>query len=327
MDVPSRNGLSFVGNGATIKMLGTTANTPGNFNIITVDGGSNISFTNLTLVGDNTSTAPSGTNAACSPSGSLEWQYGIAFNGTSTGSVTNANIKNICGDFIEMQPYLEPDGLFNWSQPATHISVSGGTFSVAGRQGITVEDGSGVTISGITMSHVGQAAIDVEQDAVNGIGYNVTLTGSTFTGIGAAVMSNWGLAPGPNSGDITVTNNSETNTLNCLPMVWVQTPSGDAPRSGYVVTGNNFPLGQPLGEFGSVNNVTVENNSAKGAQNNCGYNYALKGTNVNTATVENNNLGSTVTVLSAGSGNTNVTACGNSDGLSNLPNLPTSCPV
>ena len=94
-----------------------------------------------------------------------------------------------------------------------------------------------------------------------------------------------------------------------------------------MVTGNNFPLGQPLGEFGSVNNVTVENNSAKGAQNNCGYNYALKGTNVNTATVENNNLGSTVTVLSAGSGNTNVTACGNSDGLSNLPNLPTSCPV
>ena len=93
------------------------------------------------------------------------------------------------------------------------------------------------------------------------------------------------------------------------------------------MTGNSFPAGQPLAEFGSVDNVTIENNSAKGVINQCGYKYALQGTDVNTATVMHNSFGSAVTEISSGSGNTNVNACGNSDGLSEQPDLPTACPA
>ena len=325
IDLLNRNGLSLVGNGATIEMLGTTANSQSGFNIITVDGGSNISVSDMTLIGDNTSKSATGTNSVCSPAGPKEWQYGIAFNGTSVGSVTNVNIKDICGDFVEMQPFQGPAGSYQWSRPATNITISGGTFSVAGRQGMGLEDVEGATITGITMSHVGQEGIDLEDDAVGeGVVGSVALTDSSFSYIGDGVLADFGAQGGGiANGNITVSHNTQTHPVSCVPEVWGQGLNAKNPRTGFTITNNTFTPFSTMIYLKYFNNVTISGNVSKPVGNEgCG-GIGIDAKYIDGAIVENNDFGPNVTRLARTSNVTRVQACGNRDATGS--NLPTAC--
>jgi hypothetical protein len=325
INLVNRNGLSLVGNGATIEMLGTTANSQSGFNIIRVDGGSNMSFWDMTLIGDNTAKSATGTNSACSPAGPMEWQYGIAFDGTRTGNVTDVNIKNICGDFIEMQPYQGPTGSYHWPEPATDITVSGGTFSVAGRQGMGLEDVQGATITGVTMSHVGQEAIDLEDDAVGeGVVGHVSLTDSHFSYIGAGVLADFGAQGGGTAnGDIIVSNNTQTNPVSCVPEVWGQGLNARNPRMGFTITNNTFTPFSTMVSLKYFKNVTISGNVSKPVGNEgCG-GIGIEAKYIDGAILQNNNFGPNVTRLARTFNVTHVQACGNSD--ANGSNLPTAC--
>lgn len=180
-----------MGTASELRLLATTASSPGSLIMVDVNGGTNVNISNLSLVGDNTASTRDGKSNLCQPSGPLEWQYGVTFDGTRGGSLTDVNISHICGDFVEMQAYQTGGPPYTYAQrrPASNITITGGTFSVAGRQGFGLTDVTGATINGVTVMHVAQDAVDVES----------------------------GMATDPASSVTVETAHSQTSPIRCLP--------------------------------------------------------------------------------------------------------------
>jgi hypothetical protein len=285
-------------------------------------GGSDLSLENMTLVGTNTSAANTGDSATCNPSGPDEWEYGVNFEGVNTGNLTNLNVNHVCGDFVEMESGLDSKGANVWTEPSTNITVTGGTFQYAGRQGFSPTNISGLTINGISMSHVAQDGIDLETDVPQEVVQNVTVENSTFYNISAAVIANFGQS-GSAEDNITVTGNTETGTINCYPMVWA---GSSTPRRGYTITGNHFAPYAELANLTGLSNVTMNDNVDSGAYGSgrCGETAGSVLTNVNGMTMNNNDFGPTVSSISTVTSSQNISVCGNKDSVGS--DLPTACP-
>jgi hypothetical protein len=330
LTLTGRSGLTINGNGGEVKLLTTLANSSGSLSIWDVNGGSNITIENSTLIGDNPDTGGVPSTGQCSPSGTLEWQYGIAFEGTNTGTVKNDTIEDVCGDFVEAEPLDTTIQNPQFGDDATNITITGGGFYTAGRQGVGITDGNNVTVSGVTIENVSQDAIDVEADTAQELDSNITITNNTFSYIAGALLANFGAGGSPNVGTITFSGNTQTHPLNCIASVYGGTPSGSTARTNYVITNNNLEPYETLADLSSMNNVTITGNTDSGAAGNggCSNNGVYSGVNlddVNTATVSNNNFGSTVNTIDQVTGGSDITVCSNQDSQTTTFNLPTVC--
>lgn len=301
LQLVNRNNLTISGNGATFNTTNTEGQSGTKYWMPWyINGGTNISLSNMTLVG--TSTAPAscvgdgcGTSTICQPSGAFEFQVGLEYAGTDGGNVTDVNISQSCGDFIDFYPYCT--GAFTisggcggsnlWTQPAENITVTGGTDSVAGRQGMSVVDGEDITVQNTSQSWVGQDGIDVEPDSTLGYTNNLTFTGNTFTGIGNSAFNESG-GGDLGSGNVAFNNNTWTASVACAPLANVNASGVSPVPSGFTFSGNAgsvYGLQYTITDVNSVS-ITGNTNTYTGGVN-C-FDYAVTAATVNTITVTGN---------------------------------------
>jgi hypothetical protein len=328
--INNRSNVTLDGNNGQVKLLTTTANSAYNLSVWKVAGGSNITFTNMNLYGDNPDTGGDASNASCNPDGPLEYQYGIDFQGTHTGGLYAVNINNVCGDFVEVESQDDSAGDDIFADYSSNITIYGGTFNVAGRQGIAITNGDTVNIGGATIEDVAQDAIDVETDVAQEYATNIDIANNNFKYIAGGLLANFGAGGSPNVGTMTFKNNTQTNPLTCNPLIWGGTPSGSTTRTNYVITGNQLDPYYAMVNLTSVNDVTISNNTDSGAAGNggCSNSGVYPGVildGVNTATITNNNFGSAVNAIDQITGGSGLVACSNEDAEVSTFSLPTVC--
>ena len=129
-----------------------------------VVGGSNVTLRNLTVRGANPN-AGTATNAYVL---SLEGQAGVEFYATKKGTLQNCSISYTYGDFV----YI--------GHNATDTTVHGCTLTRSGRQGISVSDATGVSITRNNVSQVRCSSIDLETDSTAWSVENVAIFANTF---------------------------------------------------------------------------------------------------------------------------------------------------
>jgi hypothetical protein len=242
------------GNGATFDNTLTDTNAT----IWDAQGGSNITFENMTIEGSQESVWGTGATwlTNCSTGSPYEWQYGITFDGTQGGLVDNVTINDVSGDFIE----AEDDNGNSHSAPAANILIENSTFSYAGRMGIGVTDGDGVTVQNSSFSNVCGWMVDMETDTSYEYSANVNILNNTLDGGDFGMLSDGGNAAPANSGPVTVTG----NTMLAAPNTDVD-PITVNPITGTVSTGfvidNNYIITLNAGiAVNSENNGVINNN-------------------------------------------------------------------
>jgi hypothetical protein len=292
----SISGLSNVivnGNGSTFENIYTAADCPGGMTtpptadcpatIWQAVGGYNISFENMTIEGNSA--------AACNPSSSYEWQFGIAYNGTQGGTVNNVTVDDVYGDFVETQ-----DNGSTYSLPTTNILIENSTFNGAGRMGIGVTDASGVTVKNNSFDNACGWMVDIEPDTSWEYGQNVYVIDNTLGTVQLGMVVNYGSSSPANSGNIVVTGNTMTQvpqtTETTVQFGGVGLGTSPQARSGVTFNNNYVLAGGGSGvEFNYVNNVTMENNTILYGDQQGGSPVGFALFSVNTATIENNIVG------------------------------------
>lgn len=350
LQLQSRNNLTISGNGATFDS-GLTEGQTGTKDYVPwyVNGGTNITLKNMSVVGTSTALPHCvgdgcGTSTICQPSGAFEFQYGVEYAGTVGGNITNVNISQMCGEFIDFYPYCNGSftisggcqGTEIWTDPVENVIVNGGTDSVAGQQGLVVTDASNVTFENVNASWIGANGIDVEPDTTIGYTNGLTFDNNTFTGVGDSMFNESG-GGDLGSGNVTVDNNTWTAAVGCDPLAAVNASGVSPVPSGFTIDNNT---GAPLAlqySVANVDNVQLEGNSTTYTGGTSCFNYAVSASNIVNATMTGNvfyaNPGSTLNQPTAVYSASNVTGtvqiCGNTvaKGSGRLPlaQQPVAC--
>jgi hypothetical protein len=239
--VGDRNDLTFNGNGATLEQKTVKGNSAPMMQFV---GGSNLTVENLTLLGANPT-------PAYNPS--LEFSGGLKIAGVDGATIQNMTIQHMYGDFMT----IENEN----ATPAQNITVTGGNFDVAGRQGISVVDADGVDINGVTLGNTHSDDFDLESSAYSQADNNVTIENTTAFGSGQIWFSAGGT--GTHSGTVVVRNNVMTTAAaGTVVSAWAPL---DASKSNLTFTGNTLNVGADAQssalELTRAKNVTFDNNT------------------------------------------------------------------
>ncbi len=190
-------------------------------------------------------TAVEGPVAEPTFSDETEAQHGFVINGASHDvTLTGVRVTNVLGDFVAV------------SKNSSDVEVAGGTFSGAGRQGFSVNNGSDVVFRDNQLTRVNRSAVDIEplQDWEV---HRVAITGNTFTApIGNVIFANVGT--GESVTDIAVSGNA---VVGAPFSAKVSAPCGQR-RSGYTITDNvsDVMAQQPL-SFKRIDDLTIVGNT------------------------------------------------------------------
>ena len=280
--VTDRSDLIIDGNGSTFKSL-VGQDDASNWE---VQAGSNITFENLTIQGDNPYAGILQGDPGCYTT-SLEWQYGIAFDGTQGGTVNSVHIYDVYGDFVEAQDDLRV-GVYN-SPPSRNIMVENSYFDGNGRMGVGLTDVIGFTMQNTTMNDVCWDAVDVELDVNQEYGLDINIIDNTFGPMNFALLSNYGAGYGDHVGNITVSGNTET-----VPPATTESPIsiGQVPgtyRSNYTISNNYLlDLGGNGIEMAGIDNSTIENNAVLYASDQGGSPVGILLSDCHAALIEDN---------------------------------------
>lgn len=300
--VTDRSNLTIDGNGSTFKDLTTGTGSRSNWD---VQSGSNITLENMTIIGAN---ANAGTGSSCYTT-SLEWQYGINFEGTQTGIANHVTIEDTYGDFIEAQ-FDQRYSIYS-APPARNITVENSTFNANGRMGVGLTDVQGFTMQNSTMTNICMDAIDVELDVDQEYGQNINILNNTFGAMRYDLLSNYGAGNGSNVGNITVSGNIENGPLiNCEAPVVVVPPSGYY-RSGYTITNNHFLTYGDAVDLTRTDNATVSGNIVSFTNGGCGSMSGVNMTDSHTIWIESNTFANASVVDTMDSLTTGVTSLEN----------------
>jgi hypothetical protein len=138
------------------------------------EGGCLLTVENMTIIGPNTAGVVGTRNDS-----------GIQLSGVEGALIQKVNIKDVDGDFVTLSGLHEAGGQRNDGQanyPTTYTTITANSFSRSGRQGITPEYVTGVSITGNSFSGVAASTIDLEADVVGGCACNVHVDHNTFVG-------------------------------------------------------------------------------------------------------------------------------------------------
>lgn len=137
-------------------------------------GGSNITIDGLTVDGPD----PSG---AYDPN--REAEAGVAVHGTQGAMLRNLTIREVYGDFLVISEYTPVPGS-GVNVPARDVTVTGGYFETAGRQGIAMSgDSVNTTIDGNWFRDMSRSGIDIELLPGRAV-TNVRVTNNVFQDFG-----------------------------------------------------------------------------------------------------------------------------------------------
>ena len=225
--VQGKRNLTIEGNGATLK-AGTLGDQQRRHLWIT--GGSGIVVRNLTILG--AATTPGVYDATKS------FQHGVAISGATGVRIERVTIRNVYGDFV----YVGSGGGV-WSRDVT---VTGSTFSGAGRQGVAVVGGQGVVIDGNTLGNVGRSMFDLEPNQVTDGAVDVTISNNSTGYARNFWLANGGV--GLNVRNIVVRGNRATSATGGL--VWSYGPINGY-RGPFVITDNVFQFWGTVTDSGS----------------------------------------------------------------------------
>lgn len=330
LKIQSTSGLTIMGNGTTLDQATAGPKTKLRpIVLMTLDR--NLAVSDLSIEG-----AYDGTNGGVN----FEGDYGLLLEANSGVSLTGLKVKNIQGDFINLQA---PDSGFTGSSHAlnTNVSVTNSTFTNAGYHGLTIEAGDGVLFSGDTFSKIGVDAMDFEYDIYSTSFKNgkpteaaedhVTITDDTWKSFGddwfASLQPQ---SPGVDEQDVVLSNNTLDSAS---PLVQVE---GSTLNNGLTITGNTDSEPARSTSGGSitkpfvgstmtikdVSNVEIENNvfpvydGTKNYYPNHPYLAALAANHVNSLDLESNSFDGALGVLNPSSSeNSGIAECGNFYGV------------
>jgi hypothetical protein len=250
--VPYLNNVIVNGNGSTFEntLYGNGTTTGTNNTIWEAEGGSNITFENMTVLGPNNTDY-------CNINGNYEWQYGIAFNDTQGGMVNNVTINQTFGDSVETQDNDNNVAL----GPTTGIVIENSTLENDGRMAIGITDGRNITIENNTISACGEV-VDMETDTSGEYSQDVSIINNTIGWNSFGLLSMGGNAAPANSGDVTVTGNTMTYYPNTTEAAITLNSITGIVTTGFTITNNTLLTTGGNGvEVHNASNGTISNNT------------------------------------------------------------------
>jgi hypothetical protein len=251
----SRHNLTIVGNGAIFRQV-----TAGDYarRAWAFVGGSNLSITGTVVQGANPN--PGVYTAA------YEGQSAYYVGGVDTMTITAVQATNPYGDFVQIINSNNCKGCpAGPAVFAKHVTVTGSTFTGAGRQGVSVTAGSDVLISGNTLDKVGRSMFDIEptKNTASWGAERVTISGNT-TGT-AHLLWLACAGEGPDVQDIVVEHNTATGATG-TPLISVATPAGEGLRHRFTIRYNTWASvsGSPAPgfRFNNVESIVLAGNAA-----------------------------------------------------------------
>jgi hypothetical protein len=236
----NRTGLTFEGNGATLRSNGNSTETGALFWLSV--GNRDISIRNFSLVG--TSTSPGSYVAG------KEGAHGIIAGGLNI-DVANVSVSAVWGDCF-----------YVGGNSTNGVRFHDSTCHSNGRNGVTITAGSGVIIERITFVKVGYCTFDIEPTGSGAIANNITFRNNTahWTSgpYGGAFFAVDGGHTGSAINNITVTGNTVTGKS--LRTVF---SNGGTTRNSSVVFTNNSSTTSTSGPvliFAYIDGLTVTGN-------------------------------------------------------------------
>jgi hypothetical protein len=239
--VSNKKGLTFEGNGATLKL---TSGGDYNGSAIHVQNGStDTTIRDLSIVGNH---AAAGTKDTCC---SREHQHGIGVYSATDTLIEQVDISRVGGDCVNIKDFNAPNGKV-WSDGVT---IRGMTCRLTGRMGVVIHSARDVLIEDNVFDEIGYSVFGFEP--------NYSYQGSTGVTIRNNTIGSYGL-----------TNRYRGFLLYAWDAPWINGPSTirDVTLTGNTVAGNRGgKLGKMLGldvwvsgDAGNKFNFTVTNNTA-----------------------------------------------------------------
>jgi hypothetical protein len=239
LKISGKTNVTFNGNGATIKAVGTGYNENYSlFYFVTYGGGnSGITVRNFNLVGSDPTpgTFTSG----------QEGQHGILVDGGTNFEIDHNTFSAAFGDGVEV------------NSGASYVRIHDNLLTNTGRNGLSVIWGNHVEFDHNTLGHMGYMPFDVEP--------NTSSQPSSFVNIHDNATGYWSNAffavDGSQTGaaihDISVTNNTSTGK-SLLTVV-----TGPGRKQNVVFSGNRSTVssGGPVLQFSRVDGLTVTGNT------------------------------------------------------------------
>ena len=253
LEITNRQGLTFDGNGATLRA--DTDADQGRRHLV-FEGGGGIVIHDLTIRGANH--AASATSAPYVAD--KESQHAFSFQGVNGATLDHVRALGVYGDFVYIG--VGKDGR-TWSND---VNVTNSVFIGSGRQGISVIAAQNVVIDHNTIEGVARSMFDIEPNSPRDGALNVRITNNHTGMAGNFWLASKGSGTGT-IGDITVTDNlSDAATGNVM---WVA-GSGAKSRGPFVIERNLFHLRGTAHDSNSVGafyfsrctDVTVQANVA-----------------------------------------------------------------
>jgi hypothetical protein len=250
----NRSGLTFEGNGATLRSNGDASRASSLFHL---NGGNrNIRIRNFTLVGN------SSTPGVWSTVG--EQAHGIAVNGGTGVEIANVTVSAVWGDGLYVRGWADTVWLHD-----SHVVSNG-------RMGVAIVSGRNVTVERVAFDKVGYGVFDIEPNEATGGASNVKFINNTVGVVsqvrGKAFLFGANGAAGSVVSDVTVSGNTVTgdsldtyvtNTTRRQNIAFTNnTAHGVSPGpvlyfahvDGLTVTGNVQPL--TSGSLASISDCT-----------------------------------------------------------------------
>jgi hypothetical protein len=157
--------------GISDRFVDASTTVPTGFDIMWfVEGGCDLVFENMDIVGPNT---------AGNPGGSLQQDSAIQVAGSQRVLVTAVTVNGVWGDFVTVAGLHEAPfgGLYF---PCFDITISHNTFSDSGRQGVAIVYADRVAVTGNSMLHMAATAIDLEAAVGGGVEGDVLVDRNTI---------------------------------------------------------------------------------------------------------------------------------------------------
>jgi len=297
-----RNGLTIDGQGATFRALTLSEGNPDRANWMLL-GGTNNTLENMTIRGANNPSFPT-------PTRDEEWQHGIDLGGTQGTVIENLSIYDVLGDFIAINS--DPDKSYA-DGAARNITITNVHMDHSGRQGVSLTNTDGFTMTGSYIGNTYNAGVDLEPDTLPEVVENILISGNTFGRIQFAVVSMGGYLTPQTANNITISNNTmAAGVATCDAPLWVGPQPGGG-VSNYTATGNRFNSISTMADVFDLNGGTFSNNTVSFYGTGCDgkgtWGVRLYGSS-NIAVANNAFIGATGPV-SADAGSTNISISGN----------------
>ena len=249
--VENRNRLLLDGNGATLKAVTTGNRTRGQLNL---KSGSDLTVRALVVRGAN----PHAGASTAAYVADLEAQHAFSVHGVANALLDHVQAYDTYGDFVYIGPYDKT--------ASTNVTVANSVFERSGRQGVSIADARGVTITANVIAGAARSLFDIEPFLKSQTVRDVHVDGNVT---GAAVnfwLGNKGAAA--DIGAIEFSHNRMAAATGGLVLVFAR--RGD-PRGPYTFSDNDLIANDAVSDegavgaffFGRADGITVRDNTVR----------------------------------------------------------------